>query len=298
MTIFSPAAIAKLREAKDLPSSEKVDAVIDVLLSTAGTAPALTGTQSASDELYAVSGIRLVTGPYGSFIVFDPDIIGGVVGRGEFWDVHLKSYMDKYADKNLIAIDAGAYIGFHSVYLAKRFKALHSFEPQKRCFTIVKSNLALNHCDNATVHNQCLYNERTTLALAPQNLQHLPLPLHESGIDYQALGNAGALSFNKPQAGSFDEVIATPLDDFNLKNVGFIKIDTQGSDLKVLLGAQDTIAWSRPIIAFEYEEDLSSHHGNTLSDYRDFFAARQYTITTIAGHGKQQDFICIPDEKV
>ncbi|OBI90750.1 FkbM family methyltransferase [Mycobacterium asiaticum] len=59
------------------------------------------------------------------------------------------------------------------------------------------------------------------------------------------------------------EVPVRCLDDYQLTNVGLIKIDVEGHELAVLRGALDTLRRNRPSIVVEAEE---RHHANAVAD--------------------------------
>jgi hypothetical protein len=133
------------------------------------------------------------------------------------------------------------------------------------------------------------------MQLASGDLQQIPLKLRDGAIDYAEIGNAAALAFVPVSAAEATAVRSTTIDALGLHDVGFIKVDTQGCDLRVLNGARRTIAAGRPTIVFEFEAELACHHGDTLDDFRQFFAACDYDLTEIAHSGPQQwDFLATP----
>jgi FkbM family methyltransferase len=240
------------------------------------------------------AGLNLTSGPYGRFLTIVPDLIGGALERGEFWDPHLKPIIERCADPARVAIDAGAYIGFHTVFLARHFRAVHSFEPQLRCFRLLNANVELNACARVRTYNQPLYDRDLPMELAREDLQQIPLKVHDGAIDYAAIGNAAALAF-VPAEQAEARLRSMTIDELGLEDVGFIKVDTQGCDLRVLTGARRTIALCRPTIAFEFEAELASHHGDTMEDFERFFADLGYDLTEIAHTGPQQrDYLATP----
>ena len=53
-----------------------------------------------------------------------------------------------------------------------------------------------------------------------------------------------------------DDVVAVrTLDSHDFDNVGLIKIDTQGHELRVLKGAIETLKKNKPVVVFEINED-------------------------------------------
>ena len=81
-----------------------------------------------------------------------------------------------------------------------------------------------------------------------------------------------------------------------LARVALIKVDTQGADLRVLHGAQDTIRRCQPVVLFEWERDLSAQHGATLETFHSFFADLNYDVTVLqeTSYELQADYIAVP----
>ncbi|MBN9508491.1 MAG: FkbM family methyltransferase [Alphaproteobacteria bacterium] len=253
------------------------------------------GAAGISTQSLADAGLNLTTGPYGRFLTIVPDLVGGALERGEFWDPHLKAIIERCADPRLTAVDAGAYIGFHSVFLARHFGRVYSFEPQMRCFRLLNANLELNRCDNVTAYNRPLYDAEALMDLAGDEQQQIPVKMRDGAVDYGQIGNAAALAFVPVDGARPAGVWSTTIDSLGLRDVGFIKVDTQGCDLRVLCGARHTIAASRPTIVFEFEQELASNHGDTLEDFHRFFEECGYRTTEIAHSGARQwDFLATP----
>jgi FkbM family methyltransferase len=63
------------------------------------------------------------------------------------------------------------------------------------------------------------------------------------------------------------------LDDYELRDVGFIKIDVEGHELAVLRGAENTIHASMPNLLVEIED---RHRPNSLRDVSEFLAKFDY----------------------
>ncbi len=66
----------------------------------------------------AVPGTSLVldSGPYGCFLLRQPNLISDHILADSFWDSHLKPVIERAGRFDGSAIDAGAYLGFHSVW--------------------------------------------------------------------------------------------------------------------------------------------------------------------------------------
>ena len=270
------------------------DSRISEVANSVGPSVKLTLDKRTNELILPEPALTINHGPYGDFILRNPDVIGDHIRSGGFWDEHLHDLIIRHSDPDGLAIDAGAYVGFHSCFLARYFGKVVSFEPQPLIFRMLATNLLLNSHENVEIHNSALYDRECFMRVADQAKQEIPVVLTDQRVDYSALPNAGALTFEvserSPQA-----VKAYPLDSMNLEKVKFIKIDTQGSDLKVLLGARETIRRCRPVVVFEYETQLSEAHQSSKADYETFFEEMGYELHLLRSHeDKQFDFCATP----
>jgi FkbM family methyltransferase len=228
-------------------------------------------------------------------LVRQNDHIGKRIIAGEEWEPHVRKAIEEAAKPDGIAIDAGAYIGIHTLTMSRCFSTVHAFEPQLGIFQVLCGNLALNERLNVITHNGALYDRSIAMRLAPQDHQEVGVPLVGGDIDYNLIENAAALSFEIAAPGD-PHVDAIALDDLALENVSLIKIDTQGSDFRVLVGAERTIAKSKPVVLFEWERDLAALHGATLEGFFEFFEKLGYDVEILheTSPGRQADYIAKP----
>lgn len=74
----------------------------------------------------------------------------------------------------------------------------------------------------------------------------------------------------------------TALNDFFSRyleyNVKFIKIDTEGAELLVLLGLSNVISWFRPIIMYEESESSFNAFNYKAMDIITFFSLHKYSL--------------------
>lgn len=228
-------------------------------------------------------------------LVHENDLIGHLIAEGGEWEPHVRTAIERAAQPDGIAVDAGAYIGTHTITMSRCFRTVHAFEPQLGIYQMLCANLALNSRLNVVTHNAGLYDRAGSMRLAPQERQDVEVFIHENAPNYSQISNAAALTFDFVPEGGGD-VKAIALDDMALKDVAVIKIDTQGADLRVLRGAQGTIRRCQPTVLFEWERDLGKHHGAALEDYHTFFDALGYDITMLQDTtpGRQADYIATP----
>jgi FkbM family methyltransferase len=138
------------------------------------------------------------------------------------------------------AVDAGANKGTYTYFLARLAKHVHAFEPNPKMFKILRRGMA----GNVTASPIALSNLAGTAELR--------IPRQRKG-GYSNQG--GSLSAAKiSQNYKSVTVEARRLDDIELGDVGFIKIDVEGFEQEVIDGAVALIKRCRPTLLVELEE--------------------------------------------
>lgn len=160
-------------------------------------------------------------------------------------------------------IDVGSNIGYWTVCLSQavgRFGHVFSFEPNPNTFAYLKKNIEHNQCWSVHAFNIGLGNE-----VGPTRLY---LNRDHSGDD--RMYNVSDGNVVRPSIG----VDITCLDkflednqDIDIKNLSFIKIDTQGFEVQVIEGAFFAIKDSRPKILIEYDPESWCAAGNSLESF-------------------------------
>jgi FkbM family methyltransferase len=138
-------------------------------------------------------------------------------------------------DMDKLSLDIGANIGVISMAILAKGGHVVAFEPQPEVFKLLEKNVGRNL--RATVHNAAVGMD-AGMALMPK-------------VHYSTKGNFGGLGIGtKSMYGSY-EVPVVRVDDLELNNVGFIKIDVEGFEEMVLRGAAETILRDKPIMYIE-----------------------------------------------
>lgn len=130
------------------------------------------------------------------------------------------------------AIDIGANIGFWSKDLCKIFKKVILFEPHVLNIECLKKNL--EEYQNFKIEECALSNYQG----------YGELYYDESGLGNNTLNRNTQLK-NKIKIKIFK------LDDFDLNDIDYIKIDVQYHELEVIEGAIDTLKRNRPLLCIE-----------------------------------------------
>ena len=153
----------------------------------------------------------------------------------------LRDIRDKTAGRRPVIVDAGAYIGNHSLFFAMHCNAIvHSFEPFDTSFESLKKNISLNTLNDSVVtHNVALGDAIT-----------------EAKMYVADKKNAGMNRIVSTEPG---DTHVTTLDIELLNNVNkvdVIKIDVEGMEVNVLRGAMGIIKRDWPILYVEaFEEE-------------------------------------------
>lgn len=143
-----------------------------------------------------------------------------------------------------VALDVGANIGNHALFLAKRFAQIHAFEPNPTVLARLRRNIALNGLANVTVHPVGLGKEQAVL------------PFRENND-----GNLGASGFLKPgeEVGALSRQLELEIAQadayvaaLGLDRLDFVKMDVEGWEPSLFEGLAGTIARFRPVVAFEF----------------------------------------------
>ena len=148
--------------------------------------------------------------------------------------------MQKSSIKNKIVVDAGANVGIFSIYAAVLgAKKIYAFEPVKETYDILVENIKRNELENRIIPiNKGLGNKNEIKIIS-----------YKCGGDGEA--NISAKK-NKELKNQSAELIL--LDDFvkenNIERIDFIKMDTEGYEENILLGAKETIKRWKPILSF------------------------------------------------
>jgi len=151
------------------------------------------------------------------------------------------------------AIDIGGNIGFWSRDFCDKFENVIIFEPDASNIECLKANLSGK--ENYTLHEVGLGSKEETKTF------------------YKSMTTSGGHSFFRDEIFEQDveesQLQIKRLDDYNYKNVGLIKIDTQGSEQDILLGAERTLLENDCVlnVEIEHKNDAQKAKGKQIISY-------------------------------
>jgi FkbM family methyltransferase len=149
---------------------------------------------------------------------------------GDFYEAEILDFVREVYPAHRTIVDAGAFIGNHSVYFAAFLphERIHAFEPIPANFGLLAVNVAP-------------YREVIAHALALSDKARM---LRMRAMD----SNMGACRVTR--RGPI-EVPAVALDDLDVGTVTLLKIDVENHEKRLLAGARRTIARDHPLILIE-----------------------------------------------
>jgi FkbM family methyltransferase len=155
-------------------------------------------------------------------------------------------HMERFAAPGSVVIDVGANSGVYAVPLAAARPDLevHAFEPNPTVTRRLERNKALNRAANLLVHATALAETRGEAGFYR----------FDDDVTLSSLNRHAAEMHGKPQLTTVAvETIDSMFAD-QARRVGFVKIDVQGAEFRVLQGAKACIAAHRPVILLEHED--------------------------------------------
>jgi len=214
--------------------------------------------------------LNLYNTPHGSFYSLPNDVEfvnhleKGCVYEEDFIMKTILPTIKQYKPKeNHILLDIGGHIGSHSILYSTYLpnSSILTFEPQSVLYSILNKNIDINHLTNIQTFNKAVGHKNRTCHMADTLYDGYDLK-----IDYETnkLFNYGGMTIGT----NGEEIEMIRIDDLNLNGCDYMKMDVEGCESLVLLGAMDTIRKYKPIIMFEHsDKHLNQHITKELNLY-------------------------------
>jgi FkbM family methyltransferase len=169
--------------------------------------------------------------------------------------------LSRYVRPDSWVIDVGANIGVFTLPFARfvRGGRVIALEPEAANFAALERRVRSNRVEPLVQLHRAVAAERAgTLYLAVN-------PTHPGDHKIAEIGEP-------VPAVTLDRLI----EDAGEPAVSLIKIDVQGAELRVLQGAERTIARSRPALLIEVDEKALQQQGASIRQLADWLSARSY----------------------
>lgn len=143
---------------------------------------------------------------------------------------------NNFISKNSNIIDLGAWIGDNALPWAKLLcdGVVYAIDPSKNNCLFIENLMELNNITNIEIYQEAISDKVEMLNYQKYAIDHI--------------------NFNKTIASKDSSTLYTNYLDklfLNEKNLGFIHLDVESMEYKVVLGAKNIIDQNRPIIAYE-----------------------------------------------
>lgn len=184
--------------------------------------------------------------------------------------------------EDAVIFDVGANVGIMSLNFAKQAPKgkVYAFEPTHYAIEKLKRNLELNPGIAKVIKTvQTFISCEGTAQNEIKAFSSWKIN-KEVGSDQHPVHGGKAMST--------EGVPTTTIDDYvkekQIDRLDFIKIDTDGHEFDVLLGAKSTIEKFRPQIIFELGQYVMEERGIKFQDYERFFSELNYDLSNAANN--------------
>ena len=184
-----------------------------------------------------------------NFGIYEEDLLNAIMSFAK----------DKLNLKKLSTfIDVGANIGNHSLYFSKISKKVFSYEPNPNTYELLKFNT--RNIPNINIFN---------IGISNKNEKKF---LNESNFN---IGDSSIVSLREKQNFKKDgitvhEINSFKLDDlkdFSNEEISMIKIDVEGHELEVMVGAENLIKKNKPLLIFEHNIGINKEQTLKINDF-------------------------------
>ena len=206
--------------------------------------------------------------------MIESDWSGRSLLDGQTWEPHITNFLERNFNQESVLIDVGSNYGWHSIKSSPKCKTIYSFEPQKLMYDIQLSSITKNNISNIHLYNCGLGDDEIKTEMNP--------------IDYETWVHIGDLSVGV----GGEKISIKKLDSLNIPKVDFIKIDVQGYEKYVLLGALETINKNKPTIIVEIENHQLRRFNYGVTELFDLIRGLGYYIYFLDYH-YPSDHVCV-----
>jgi len=172
------------------------------------------------------------------------------------------TFLKNEIKKNKIStfIDIGAHLGFYSINLSNTLK-VYSFEPIKKNFDQLKSNILINNFDNIHIFNLALSNKKKKIEMWVSDIKRT------GGFSVFNKNDEELKKYNLTYSELTQSDLADNMLDIKNSNIA-IKIDVERHEEEVLLGASKLLTENKVIIQIEIFDERKKKVFDILQSYK------------------------------
>jgi FkbM family methyltransferase len=211
------------------------------------------------------------------------------IGSNQEWEPHITKithfYNSLYHIKNII--DIGANFGYHTLLFSRECSEnVYAFEPQIQNFELLESNVKNNEIKNIILYNYACGDIEC----------EIKMPIF---VDCNYKINMGDITPNIDCVNNNFSITKSIILDENhfSSKIDLIKIDVQGWEKKVLIGATHLLKKHKPILIVEFEHFQLIKTNTTCKELFDFIREQDYYIFYLE-YSYPSDHICVHNDNL
>jgi len=193
--------------------------------------------------------------------LYKDSVLSKLIYEGNF-ELDEISFVNNILKDGDVFIDIGSNIGLFSLIasnLVGRNGKVISFEPSPKTFKRLEENIELNELQNVKLNNIGLSDKKGTLKLHVSENGHDAWDTFASDLNNIKYQNSIEVNIN---------TLDNEIENIGVNNIKLIKIDVEGWEKFVLLGAIETIKKFSPILLIEFTAENTENAGyNVLQIY-------------------------------
>ncbi|MFN2555831.1 MAG: FkbM family methyltransferase [Nitriliruptorales bacterium] len=189
-------------------------------------------------------------------------------------------------DHGDVCLDVGASFGTYTVLLARLVGPggrVHAVEPRPRSRRVLALVRSLLTPGNVEIHPVALSDQAgEEVIVTPRRRWLLPVP-GRTFLKGSLQGGPGGYypGWSEEFGGAAERLVATQtLDGLaaeqGIDRLDFVKLDVEGAELRVLVGADGTLRRHRPVVLCEIEDRHTNKYGHRASEVFAWFAFRDF----------------------
>lgn len=210
------------------------------------------------------------------------------IGLNQEWEPHITKFTQLYNAIYHIQniIDIGANFGYHTVLFSRECSEnVYAFEPQIQNFNLLVDNMAINKVKNAFLYNYACGDVNCQIKM-PFFISDCPINMGDITPNINCTNNEVSIS----RSIKLDETY------FSSK-IDLIKLDVQGWEKKVLMGATNLLKTHKPTLIVEFEYFQLSKTNTTCQELFDFIRGLDYYIFYLE-YSYPSDHVCVHNDNL
>ena len=201
-----------------------------------------------------IKNIETVETNYGKITYYTNDyFISEAYKYGYVFEQHIVENELQYFIKNAwVILDIGAHIGSHTIMYSQINPEckIYSFEIQAPMYKLLQKNVIQNRLKNVELFH-CAVGNKIKMVTINNEIKDGPNANEPYFYDGYKEYNFGGISLGS----GGEEIMMITIDSLQLNHCDLIKIDVEGFEFPVLLGAINTIIKYKPAIFYEKNEE-------------------------------------------